>query len=419
MNNRLKPYKKYKNSGIEWIGEIPAHWEVRKLKYVASVNPSNIDKNSKKNESEVFLCNYVDVYKNDFITNQIDFMKATATKEQIRKFLLQKGDIILTKDSETPDDIGVPALVAESFENVVCGYHLTHIKPKKVTDSYLFWQFRCKFQQSYFEISANGVTRYGLGVGKFNSALILLPTELEQQKISNYLNRKSKQANTFIEKQTRFIELLKEQKKGIINNAVTKGLNYDVPMKDSGVEWIGEIPAHWEVKRLGKVIRLQRGVDITKNEQHQGNIPVISSGGISSCHNKSTSKGPGVIVGRKGSVGKVHYAEADYWAHDTTLYVKEFNGNNPRYIYYLLSIMDLERFDTGSSNPTLNRNIVHPEYVPCPSKEDQKEIALYIDKKSEKITQAIIQAEKEITLVKEYLQSLIYQVVTGRLAIDN
>jgi len=158
----INPDAAMKDSGIEWLGEIPAHWDVRKLKYLAFVNPSSIDKKSRSNESEILLCNYVDVYNNDFITNKINFMKATATKEQIKKFLLQKDDVILTKDSETPDDIGVPALVDESFEKVVCGYHLTHVKPKKILGSYLFWQFQCKFQQSYFEISANGVTRYGV-----------------------------------------------------------------------------------------------------------------------------------------------------------------------------------------------------------------------------------------------------------------
>jgi len=203
------------------------HWEVRKLKYVASVNPSNIDKKGQINEPDVFLCNYVDVYKNDFITNQIDFMKATATKEQIRKFLLQKGDVILTKDSETPNDIGVPALVVESFEKVVCAYHLTHIKPKKILGPYLLRQFQCKFQQSYFEISANGVTRYGLGIDKFNSALILIPTESEQITINSYIEYKTTKIDQAIKKAQKEITLVKEYLQSLIYQVVTGQLQID------------------------------------------------------------------------------------------------------------------------------------------------------------------------------------------------
>ena len=127
----MKTYSKYKNSGVEWLGEIPEHWEVKKLKYVTSPNPSNIDKKSKDGEESVFLCNYVDVYKNEYIDSGLHFMKATANNAQKSKFLLEKGDVIVTKDSETPGDIAVPAFVIENFNNVVCGYHLTHIKPRK------------------------------------------------------------------------------------------------------------------------------------------------------------------------------------------------------------------------------------------------------------------------------------------------
>jgi len=95
----MTKYPKYKSSNIEWLGEIPEHWEVKRLKYVAKANPSNIDKKSKENERSIRLCNYIDVYKNDFIDNTIDFMKATATDDQIEKFILEKGDVIATKDS--------------------------------------------------------------------------------------------------------------------------------------------------------------------------------------------------------------------------------------------------------------------------------------------------------------------------------
>ena len=125
----LNPDVAMKDSGIEWIGEIPEHWDVEKIKNISQVKPSNIDKKSKDNEPHVLLCNYTDVYNNEFITMDLDFMKATATHDQIRKLSLDVDDIIITKDSESADDIAVPAIVTEELENVVCGYHLAIIKP--------------------------------------------------------------------------------------------------------------------------------------------------------------------------------------------------------------------------------------------------------------------------------------------------
>jgi type I restriction enzyme S subunit len=128
--------------------------------------------------------------------------------------------------------------------------------------------------------------------------------------------------------------------------------------------------------KLGDVVTFQRGFDITKAEQTPGSIPIISSSGISSFHNKSKVKPPGVIIGRKGTLGTVHFVNQDYWPHDTTLWVKDFKDNVPRFIYYFLQTLKLENFDTGSSNPTLNRNHVHKITVFFPEdREIQRKIA--------------------------------------------
>jgi len=128
--------------------------------------------------------------------------------------------------------------------------------------------------------------------------------------------------------------------------------------------------------KLGDVMTFQRGFDITKNEQAEGDIPIVSSSGISSFHNQWKTKGPGVIIGRKGTLGTVHYLRRNFWPHDTTLWVKDFKGNDCRFIYYFLQTLYLENFDTGSSNPTLNRNHVHKIKVLFPRIIDiQKKIA--------------------------------------------
>ena len=122
--------------------------------------------------------------------------------------------------------------------------------------------------------------------------------------------------------------------------------------------------------RIGDILTFQRGFDITKAEQTEGEIPIVSSSGISSYHNAWKQNGPGVIIGRKGTLGTVHFVEGRYWPHDTTLWIKDFKGNDPRFLYYFLQTLHLENFDTGASNPTLNRNHLHKIKVLFPQDTD-------------------------------------------------
>ncbi|WP_270804813.1 restriction endonuclease subunit S [Aeromonas sp. QDB66] len=127
---------------------------------------------------------------------------------------------------------------------------------------------------------------------------------------------------------------------------------------------------------IGEQLTLQRGFDITKKEQLAGNVPVVSSGGISSFHNVAKVTAPGVVLGRKGSLGTVYFLKEDYWPHDTTLWVKDFKGNNPRFVYYFFQGMasELKKMDVGAANPALNRNHVHPLMIEWPSKHIQDKI---------------------------------------------
>ncbi|MGE0133466.1 MAG: restriction endonuclease subunit S [Blastocatellales bacterium] len=127
--------------------------------------------------------------------------------------------------------------------------------------------------------------------------------------------------------------------------------------------------------KLGDVLTFQRGFDITKNEQLEGNVPIVSSSGITSYHNKWKQQKPGVVIGRKGTLGTVHYISINYWPHDTTLWVKDFKGNDPRFLCYFLQTLHLENFDTGASNPTLNRNHLHKIKVRFPKAPIQRKIA--------------------------------------------
>ena len=219
----LNPDVKMKDSGIEWIGEIPEHWEIEKLKNISQVKPSNVDKKSKDNEPPVLLCNYTDVYNNEFITMNLDFMKATASYDQIRKLSLDIDDIIITKDSESADDIAVPAIVSEKLNNVVCGYHLAVIHPNtnNIYPKFLFRSLESDKINKQFEHGANGVTRFGLGTYPINNAYICMPPLNEQKQIANYLDKEISKIIKAINKIKEHTELLEEYKESLIYNVVT------------------------------------------------------------------------------------------------------------------------------------------------------------------------------------------------------
>ncbi len=199
------------------------NWERKKLKYVAKVQSSNVDKKSNEGETSIFLCNYVDVYKNEFIDNKINFMGATASEKEIEKFILREGDVLITKDSETPDDIANPALVTINFDNVICGYHLAQIRPKKkeLSSIFLFRLFQSKEFNSHFETSANGVTRYGLPLDSITDVEIYFPSVKEQIKIATNIQIQSQRIATTISKIEKEIELMQEYRTALISEVVT------------------------------------------------------------------------------------------------------------------------------------------------------------------------------------------------------
>ena len=137
--------------------------------------------------------------------------------------------------------------------------------------------------------------------------------------------------------------------------------------------------------KVGDLLTLQRGFDITKKQQAEGIFPVVSSSGVTSYHNEFMVKGPGVVIGRKGTLGSAFYIEGDYWPHDTTLWVKDFKGSDPKFIYYFLKTLRLERLDSGSSNPTLNRNFVHALDANKPEPSAQQKIAAVLSAVDAKI----------------------------------
>lgn len=212
-----------KDSGVEWIGPVPAHWGLKRLKELTDIQNSNVDKKSHEHEVAVRLCNYVDVYKNDFINDTIEFMWATADDSEAKKFQIRKDDVLLTKDSETCEDIAIPALVTETLEGVVCGYHLAQFRTNKnhLLGSYLFRLFQSKSYGFRFIIAAKGITRVGLGQSAIADALTPVPPLPEQQSIIAYLDEKTTQIDRVVSAISIKIGKLKELRTALINDVVT------------------------------------------------------------------------------------------------------------------------------------------------------------------------------------------------------
>ena len=225
-----------------------------RMKFVVGVQTSNVDKVSVAGEEPVRLCNYTDVYYHDRITADLVFMEATATKMEIEKFTLKAGQVLITKDSEGWDDIGIPALVAEDIPGTLCGYHLAIFTPDatQLHGGFLAWLCRADALNNQFKLSANGVTRFGLGQYAMKNAVVGFPALKTQERIAAFLDEKTAQIDALIEKKQELLNRLVEKRQAIITQAVTEDLRPEAPMKDSGIDWLGSIPKHWNIRGLTK-----------------------------------------------------------------------------------------------------------------------------------------------------------------------
>jgi type I restriction enzyme S subunit len=415
---RFRPYPAYKESGVEWLGKIPAHWEVKRLKSIASVQLSNVDKKTAEGEEPVRLCNYVDVSYNERITANLDFMTASATPDQIRRFSLHAGDVLITKDSESWTDIAVPAVVAEDLPGVLCGYHLAHIRPDAGCHGpFLARAFSAIGPRDQFQTSANGITRFGLGSDGIRTGLFAMPPESEQHAVAAFLDREAAKLDALVAQKERLIALLQEERTALITRAVTKGLNPNAAMKDSGVDWLGEIPAYWIIEQLKWAITFQRGHDLPADEREDGVVPVVSSSGISSIHARAIAKAPGIVTGRYGTIGDFHLIMQDYWPLNTTLYSINMRGNDPRFLRYMLThLSPLFLLNAvKSAVPGVDRNDIHPTSVAVPPLPDQQEIADFLDAKSMETDRLESKVQEAIDHLKEFRTTLISAAVTGKI----
>jgi type I restriction enzyme S subunit len=213
--------------GTRQLPSLPEKWEYMRLKNISQTSPSSVDKKTKEGEPAVKLCNYTDVYYNEVIDGEIDFMEATTSEKNITDYTLKSGDILLTKDSESKDDIGVPAFVPETLPGVLCGYHLFHVKPDKsiVFPKYLYWSFLSETSTFQLERSAKGVTRFGIPTYAITDTYIPIPPLDTQRAISAFLEEQSETIAAPQERLGTEIGVLQEKRKALITKAVTGQIN--------------------------------------------------------------------------------------------------------------------------------------------------------------------------------------------------
>lgn len=434
-------YESYKESGVEWLGRVPSHWEVRRLKEIAEAFPSNVDKKSYDDDEPVRLCNYTDVYYNDEIKADLPFMEATATPEQIARFTLRAGDVIITKDSETADDIAIAAYVPQNLPGVVCGYHLSMVRAREDNSgAFLKRYFDSRFAKANFAVRANGLTRVGLGQYAVDNVPVPCPPPSEQRIISAFLDRETAKIDALVEAQERLIALLKEKRQAVISHAVTKGLDPSAPMKDSGVEWLGHVPSHWEVTRLKRVVpSITVGIVVEPSKYYvDEGVPALRSLNVrpgrirpddlvfisdeaNELHSKSKLKAGDIVAVRTGQPGTAAIVPGEFHGANCVdlIIIRKSNELCEHFLcWFLASDGALQQFAEGSGGAIqlhFNVSAANELALAVPPFAEQRRIATELDRNVRMLDALVSEAEAAITLLQERRAALISAAVTGKI----
>jgi type I restriction enzyme, S subunit len=429
---------------ISSVSNLPTGWRVEKLKHLAAVQASNVDKHSVEGEASVLLCNYTDVYNNDRITAGMPFMQATARAEEIDRFSLRAGDVLITKDSESWNDIAVPALVTESLPGVLCGYHLSQIRPSdsRLDGGFLFYAFKSGPVNSQLQVAANGVTRFGLPAYAIENVELPVPPLHEQRAIAAFLDGKTVEVETLIAKKAALLDLVAEKRQAVITHAVTKGLDPRVPMKDTGIPWLGDMPAHWEVKRLDYLNDSMRPIMygiVLPGPDFPGGVPIIKGGDVKPSkltldhlsrtdpeidrdHARSRVRPGDLVYAIRGGVGDVELVPIQLDGANLTqdaARIAPLQGVDRKWLLYTLkSDVASSQTSSGTLGATIkgvNIRDLKKIILPVPTSAERSQIAEFLDAHEQKATSAARLVEQHIALLVEYCSALITAAVTGKI----
>lgn len=432
----MKKYDSYKNSEIEWLGVIPEHWEVTKLKFIGNAiggltyAPNDVVEDETKGKLVLRSSNIQDgkLSLNDNVYVNLEISE---------KLTLKKGDILICSRNGSQHLIGKNICIDERTEGNTFGAFMMIFRSE-------YYAFLNHFFNSPIFTSQSGLfltaTINQLTSGTLNNFYIALPKSLEEQiAIANYLDHKATQIDNLIAKKEQFITLLQEERTAIINQAVTKGLDPNVPMKDSGIEWIGKIPEHWNIKRLKFLGNAIGGLTYSPNdvvENSNEGVLVLRSSNIQNgklslkdnvyvnleiSEKITLKKGDILICSRNGSknlIGKNICIDEQMEGNTFGAFMMIFRSKHWQFLnhFFNSSIFTSQSglFLTATINQ-LTSNTLNNFFIAIPeSLDEQISIARLIDSKINEVDKIISKAQQEIKLLKEYKTALISEVVTGK-----
>ena len=430
---------------LAWVDQLPDNWEAKPLRSAADYIVSNVDKVPDDDEIPVRLCNYTDVYHNELITPALDFMHATASEAEIAKFGLAVDDVIINMDSESWDDIGVPALVRETAGDLVCGYHLALLRPlkHKMDGAFLFRCLQAKPVRVQLELAANGVTRFGIPKSEIGTMTLPVPPLHQQHAIADYLDRETARLDALVAAKERVLALLAEKRRALIIRAVTRGLDPSAPLRDSGVPWLGEIPAHWEAVALRFLVDLTSGgtPDTGNPEYWDGEIPWVSPKDMKQeeitdtkdhvsemALSESTLRliEPGaVLIVVRGMILNHSFPVAlnrrQVTINQDMKALRCRQGLTPHYLRdffrgfedHTVSLADFSTHGTRK----LDTEVLGRLEIPLPPLSEQQQIKIYIDEATSRLDSLHSATRSSMDLLKERRAALIAASVTGRIDI--
>ena len=435
--------REMKNSGVEWIGKIPVDWKTTKLKNVITfLNGYAFDSRELSNEGE-----YPVIRIGDIVNGEIDFINTNKTNtcnEVIEKFTIKENDILIAMSGATVGKTGVAHNVPhKSFINQRVGII------RSETNSYVYHYLNNGEFIKYILLLSVGSAQPNISTENIYNYYIPAPTLTEQKRIADFLDSKVTEIDKIISETKASIENYKEYKQSVITEAVTKGLDKNVPMKDSGVEWIGDIPSEWEIIKLKKTFSFGKGLPITKENLIESGIPVISYGQIHSKKNTGTSvnehliryvedtyvnTNPNSLVSTGDIIfadtsedldgcGNCVYVDVDYplFAGYHTIILRSSQDDNKYYSYLFKTDCwrsQIRSRVTGIKLFSVTQKILKEITIIQPPEKEQIRIAEILDRKCAKIDNIIKTKEILITNLEEYKKSLIYEYVTGKKAVE-
>lgn len=426
----MKRYEQYKDSGIEWIGEIPSHWNQERMRFLYRFR-SGMGNKKPEDFGEGFpFLTYKDVYECDTADNPSGLVKSSLEDQE--RYSICRGDAFFTGSSETIGELGFSSVALNDIPLATFNGFTIRARPvdQSLHPDYSRYLFRSDVVRGYLTQRDNSITRANLSQQTLGDLVVLIPPLDEQSQIADFLDKATVEIDTLIEETEKSIELLKEYRKSIISEAVTKGLNPDAPMKDSDIEWIGKIPEHWKIKKFKYVASVRanlvdprdysslKQVSPEKLEKDTGKLlecQTVFEAGVES-DNHLFKKGQLLYSKVRPALNKVTIAPFDGLC-SADMYPIETDECPGWLLYAMLSQPFVAQVRVSTDRvkmPKVNKEELRAFWLPVPPVEEQEEIAKYLNSAISSIEATISNQKQLVSSLQEYRKSLISEAVTGK-----